>query len=81
MKSEATITVSCDKCEREIIIELTALAMPGAWDERNVLKEMEVEGWAVIEDPESGEEQDICYQCIEDSDPDDEESENDGDED
>ena len=52
MREDPTILITCDgpKCEDEIEISLTALSRPGEWDERNVKRELEREGWICNED-------------------------------
>lgn len=57
MRSEPTITITCDRCEvEEVTVGLTALARR-SYDERNVDGELKRFGWKV----EDG--QDICDEC------------------
>lgn len=60
MRSDAYVRVTCDKChDYEEEIHLTALAKPGAYDERNVESDLKREGWKVLGA------MDICPNCAE----------------
>jgi len=58
MRSDAYIRVECsgDGCDLVEEIELTALAR-SSWDERNVTKALERQGWTAKED------EDYCEEC------------------
>lgn len=58
-RSDAYITVTCDKCDDETEIQLAALAHQGSWDERDVDKRLKRYGWKKDGD------QDICRDCAE----------------
>lgn len=50
MIQAATISVECDNCGDSVSYELTKLAAPGEWDQRNLMKQMEKDGWTVYGD-------------------------------
>lgn len=56
MRSDAFITVSCDKCGDGKNYELCAIACNG-WDERGIDKALKRDGWITDGD------QDICESC------------------
>ena len=56
MRSDAYITVTCDKCGCEEQIQLTALAR-NAYDERNVDGELRRMGWTIDDGI------DLCEDC------------------
>lgn len=58
MRGEPFIIVSCDVCDDEFEVSLTALA-GGGYDERNVDNRLEREGWT-----KDGE-RDLCSECSE----------------
>jgi hypothetical protein len=59
MRSNAYITVKCDKCRYNEKFELTAIA-GGAYDDRCLDDHLEQRGWHI-------EDGDICESCFEDS--------------
>jgi hypothetical protein len=64
VKGEPLMTVSCDRCETyEDEYGLTSLAR-GGWDDRNVQRQMERNGWKTIDG------EDICPDCQEAADSD-----------
>ena len=60
-KTDACIMVECDNCHETTEIFLTALA-GGAWDERNVARKLEHEGW--VTDPHD-DNLHLCPSCAE----------------
>jgi hypothetical protein len=59
-RSDAEITVLCDRCEDySTDITITALAGRRQWDERNVNRQLEREGWQISDG------EDICPECVE----------------
>ena len=60
MISDAFVTATCDKCSATEDVELTALA-GHAWDERNVKRHLERNGWRVDDDLDHC----ICEECAE----------------
>jgi len=56
-RSDAMITVTCDRCGEEMQVDLCATAR-GGYDERNVDRELEFHGWVIHDD------QDICDECV-----------------
>ena len=59
-RSDAYITVTCDKCDESESVELTSLAGKGCWDERNVDDWLTKHGWKIADD------EDLCEMCNED---------------
>lgn len=57
MRSDAYIKVTCDRCEAEEEISLTATAQRG-YDERNVDGELKQLGWTVNDMGD-----DLCPEC------------------
>lgn len=63
MISDAYVTCTCDVCFEEEVMELTALAMRGAYDSRNVKSKLRRLGWIV---PEDGDDL-TCPECAPDA--------------
>lgn len=57
MQLDPTITIICDNCQTEIEMGLTAIAR-GGWDDRDINKSLEREGWPVF-----GSESHYCLDC------------------
>ena len=55
MKTDAFLTVTCDRCGCAEDIQLTATAH--GWDDRNVDEELEKMNWTTVDD------QDFCDKC------------------
>jgi len=55
MKTDAFLTVTCDRCGDSEDIQLTATAH--GWDDRYVNDELEKMGWITVDD------QDFCPEC------------------
>lgn len=58
MKSEAYIKIECNDCHDELEIGLTALAINTCWDERNVPRHVERNGWEWVDEDEQ-----YCMEC------------------
>lgn len=58
-RQDAVLNVYCDgpSCDEFVSVDLTALAMSGSWDERNVEEDLEDAGWCVKWD------KDYCSGC------------------
>ena len=62
MRSDAYITVECDRCRQgSVEIELTAITR-GGYDERGVDSRLRKEGWEILDG------KDVCPGCLEDKD-------------
>ena len=57
-RSDAFITVTCDKCGYCETYDLCAIACNG-WDERHISSRLKKDGWNI-------EGQDLCESCVED---------------
>lgn len=62
---DGQVVVWCDNCSNEEWFEMTALAMRGAYDTRNVRKDAERMGWHFANDDGLGGET-FCADCWED---------------
>ena len=59
MRSEPSITVSCDRCTDQVVIELTPVAR-GVYAETDVDQQLKIDGWV------RNEGEDICPECARD---------------
>lgn len=57
MRSNAYVRVTCDECEVEMEMDLTATAGKGSWDERSLDRQLRRDGWSTEGD------QDLCDEC------------------
>lgn len=55
MKTDAFLTVTCDRCGSSEDIQLTVTAH--GWDDRNVDEELQKLGWITVDD------RDVCPEC------------------